>query len=321
MPKVSVIIPVYNGEKTIRETVESVLNQTLSDFELIIIDDGSTDSTLDVLSTIKDSRLKVVSYSNAGVSASRNRGIELASGEYIAFLDADDFWTPDKLEFQVKALAANPQASVVYSWADCIDEANQLLGIDHHFTVNGNILTRLLVSNCIAGSASSVLARREVFVEVGNFDETLTHAEDWDMWLRLAARYEFVVVPIPQILYRITDTSASSDFIKQEAGSSQVIERAFKRVSESLQHLKSHAYANLYLYLATRILRGPPQRQKSLLAGKFIWRAFRKDPTILKQLKYISTLLFKIATAILLPPRQAQRLRAGIRAIAKWVCK
>src|SRR4028119_812278 len=112
MSLISVIIPVYNGEKTIQETIESVLNQTFTDFELIVINDGSQDATLEIVERIQDSRLKVLSYPNAGQAASRNRGLSHASGEYISFIDADDLWTPDKLEAQLRALQDNPQAAV-----------------------------------------------------------------------------------------------------------------------------------------------------------------------------------------------------------------
>ncbi|NES72852.1 MAG: glycosyltransferase family 2 protein, partial [Okeania sp. SIO2D1] len=112
MTLISVIIPVYNGEKTIRDTINSVLKQSFADFELIIINDGSTDSTLEVINSFQDHRLKVFSYPNAGQGASRNRGIELAKGEYISFIDADDMWTSDKLEKQLQALQDNPQAGV-----------------------------------------------------------------------------------------------------------------------------------------------------------------------------------------------------------------
>src|SRR3712207_5841233 len=98
MSLISVIVPAYKGEKTIQKTIESVLNQTFTDFELIVINDGSQDATLDVVSSIQDSRLKLFSYPNAGISTTRNRGIYHAVGEYISFIDADDLWTPDKLK-------------------------------------------------------------------------------------------------------------------------------------------------------------------------------------------------------------------------------
>jgi glycosyltransferase involved in cell wall biosynthesis len=109
MPLISVVIPVYNGEKTIQETIKSVLNQTFQSLELIIVNDGSNDETLKVISIIKDPRIKVFSYPNAGLSASRNRGLAHATGEYISFIDADDLWTPDKLEAQLKVLQENPK--------------------------------------------------------------------------------------------------------------------------------------------------------------------------------------------------------------------
>jgi glycosyltransferase involved in cell wall biosynthesis len=134
---ISVVIPVYNGERTIFEAVNSVLAQTFRDFELIVIDDGSQDTTTEILAAIHDSRLRVFSYTNAGVAASRNRGIELASGEFISFLDADDLWTPDKLELQLNALRNHPEAAVSYSWTDFIDETGKQVDYGIYPTVNG----------------------------------------------------------------------------------------------------------------------------------------------------------------------------------------
>src|SRR5690242_20728341 len=99
-PQISVIIPVYNGERTILETIASVQQQTFSDFELIVINDGSTDRTLELLNSVEDPRLKILSYSNGGLPVARNRGISHATGEFITFIDADDLWTSDKLEAQ-----------------------------------------------------------------------------------------------------------------------------------------------------------------------------------------------------------------------------
>src|SRR4028119_270042 len=122
MPTISVIVSAYNAEQTILETITSVLNQTFSNFELLVINDGSTDRTLELLSTVKDPRLKIFSYPNGGVSVARNRGITQASGEFIAVLDADDLWTVDKLELQLAALQEHPEAGLAYSWAYYMDE-------------------------------------------------------------------------------------------------------------------------------------------------------------------------------------------------------
>jgi len=306
MPIISVILPVYNGEKTILETIESVLKQTFSDFELIIVNDGSQDKTLEIVDTIKDPRIKVFSYPNNGPNSSRNRGISKAKGEYISFIDADDLWTADKLEAQLKALQANSQAAIAYSWTDLIDESGQFLRRGAHINVSGDVYKNLLMINFL-DNGSNPLIRRQALDEVGSFDESLTHAEDWDMWLRLAAHYHFVAVPSPQILYRVYPNSNSFNVSKLEAGSLQVIERAFVQAPESLQHLKKHSICNIYKYLNFKALEGPPVQRRGLMAARFLCHAVRHDPTLLRR-RVIWKILLKITTVILLPPQLAQVL-------------
>ena len=189
MSLISVIIPVFNGEKTIKETIESVLNQTFSDLELIVIDDGSHDSTLNIISCVRDLRLKVFSCANAGVCVSRNRGFSHASGEFISFLDADDLWAPNKLEAQLKALEANPQAAVAYSWVDYIDRTGKFSRAGNQITANGNIYEKLLVHNVLE-NGSNPLIRRQALAEVGGFNQKFSGTADWDMWLRLATCHQ-----------------------------------------------------------------------------------------------------------------------------------
>jgi glycosyltransferase involved in cell wall biosynthesis len=307
MPLVSIILPVYNSEKTLIKTIKSVLNQTFTDFELLVINDGSQDSTLEVIDDIRDPRMKIFSYPNAGVSASRNRGLAKATGEFISFLDADDLWTPDKLEAQFKALQDNPQAAVAYSWSDWIDESDQFLRPGGHISVNGNVYTNLLLRDFVE-SGSNPLIRRQALAEVGGFDESLVHGEDWDMWLRLAARYEFITVPSPQILYRVAPGSASFDVWKMEAGSLRIIERAFAQAPESLQKLKREVLGNRYKYLTLKAIEGPPEGRRGLAAARFFLHAVSNDPTWLRRTKLMLIVLFKITVTILLPPRQAQVL-------------
>jgi glycosyltransferase involved in cell wall biosynthesis len=301
MPLISVIIPVYNGEKTIRETIESVLNQSFSDFELIVINDGSQDSTLDVLGSIQDPRLKVFSYPNSGVSASRNRGFSHTVGEFIAFLDADDLWTPDKLEAQLKALQENPDAAVAYSWTDFIDETGQFLGHGSHRTVNGDVYAELLLFDFL-DNGSNPLIRRQALTEVGNFDKEVAGAEDWDMWFRLAAHYHFVAVPSPQILYRVYTTSMSSNTSKMEAASLRVLERAYKQAPKSLQVFKKQSFAYLYKYLIFKSLQGSPRRQRSREAIKILWNYIRKEPSLYRI--HLKLSLFKAVLLTLLYPQQ-----------------
>lgn len=306
MPLITVVIPVYNGEKTIRETIQSVFNQSLSDLELLVINDGSTDSTLEIASQIQDERLKVYTYPNAGLAASRNRGISLAKSEYISFIDADDLWTPDKLESQLKALQKNPEAAVVYSWTDWIDESSQLLGKGSHNTQQGEVLPQLLLNDFVA-NGSNCLIKMQAFREVGGFDETLTAVEDWDMWLRLAERYQFVAVPSPHILYRVTSNSMSFNVWGMEAASLQIIEKAFASAPQSLQYLKRDSIGNRYKYLTFKALDGLPERKKGLAATRFLWNAIAYDPSLL-QAKVIWKVLFKITAIILLPPKLAEEV-------------
>lgn len=308
MTSVSVIIPVYNGERTVRETIESILCQSLSDFELIAIDDGSTDRTVEIISQIKDPRLRVKSYPNAGLAASRNRGIREAKGEYISFIDADDLWTPDKLESQYQALREHPEAALAYSWTNCIDESGKFLRPGGHKTVNGNVYSHILVNNFIE-SGSNVLIRRNVLEEVGLFDESLRAAEDRDLWIRLAARYPFVAVPKAQILYRISPTSMSANIIRQAKESTGVIHRAYSQAPPSLQYLKKHSLANIYKYLTVKALEGEPDRRRAIFAVQLFYQAIANDPSLLQHRVTVRALLKILAIAIL-PQSQARILLA-----------
>jgi glycosyltransferase involved in cell wall biosynthesis len=306
MPLISVIIPVYNGEKTIRETIESVLNQSFKDFEIIVIDDGSKDATLEVVNSIQDPRLKVFSYPNARQAASRNRGFSHSTGEFIAFLDADDLWTPNKLEAQLKALQDNPQAAVAYSWSNCIDETGKFLREASHSTLSGDVYPKLLLCDFL-DNGSNPLVRRQALIEAGSFDESLPPAEDWDMWLRLAARYHFVAVPYPHILYRQSPNSESANLCRMASACARVIEQAFTQAPNSLQHLKKHSLANLYKYLIFRCFERFPTRSRALVAAKFLWSAASNDPSLLRR-RVTWKILLTIVLVVLLSPQLAQRV-------------
>lgn len=316
MARISVIIPVYNGEKTIKETIESVLNQTFKDFELIVINDGSQDATLKIISSIEDDRLKVFSYPNAGASASRNKGFYQSVGEFVAFLDADDLWTEDKLEAQFNALEANPQAAIAYSWSDYINESGKFLRPGGQISISGNIYKNLLLVDLLE-NGSNPLIRREAIVAVKGFDESLPAGQDWDLYLRLAARYHFVAVPASQILYRISTNSISSNIFRLESACLQVIERAFNQAPESLQYLKPYSLANIYKYLIYKALEKPLERKKSLAAIRFLWQVIRKDKLFIRHKLLILQLLIKMLAVTLLPPQQAEVLLSKLASYKK----
>jgi glycosyltransferase involved in cell wall biosynthesis len=292
---ISVIIPVYNGEKTIKETIESVLNQSFSSLEVIVINDGSIDTTAEIVKSIPDCRLKLFSYINAGLAASRNRGLSLAFGEYVSFIDADDLWTFDKLESQIQGLLANKNAAVAYSWTDYIDPNNKFVKSGQRVTATGDIYSQLLLSNFLE-SGSNPLIRKEAFDVVGNFNESLNAAEDWDMWLRLATHYEFVVVPKVQILYRVSINSMSTNLKRQEIASLVVIEQAFShQKAESLGHLKKYALSNIYQYLTFKALETTPEKLQRWISIQFLWNCVKYNPAVLKQRKIMLIAVLKIA--------------------------
>ncbi|OYD96672.1 glycosyl transferase family A [Nostoc sp. 'Peltigera membranacea cyanobiont' 210A] len=297
---ISVIIPAYNSEKTIRETIESVLNQTFANFELIVINDGSQDSTLEVVTQIQDSRIKVFSYSNAGGNVSRNRGLHRAVGEFVSFLDADDLWTPDKLQSQLQALQENTTATVAYSWTDYIDENGEIVLSGTHITANGDIYEKLLLTNFLE-NGSNPLIRREALIKLGGFDESLSAAQDWDMWLRLACQFDFVCVPSVQILYRISANSVSANLIRQEKACLQVLERAYKERPLALKSTRNLSLTNLYKYLTCKALQKPFNRQNALTGAKFLWNYILNNSSRFQRINFTLKLLLKIFIMILMP--------------------
>jgi hypothetical protein len=142
---------------------------------------------------------------------------------------------------------------------------------------------------------------------VGGFDETLTPAEDWDMWLRLAARYHFVLVPAPQILYRLSANSESSNLLRMESACVRVLESAFKQAPDSVQHLKRHSFANVYKYLIFKCFDRSVKRSRALVAAKFLWCAVRNEPSLLQK-RITWKVLLQIAIVLLLEPQLAQAL-------------
>ena len=310
MPNLSVIMPAYNAARTIQQTVESVLKQTFCDFELIVVNDGSTDSTLEIVSAIEDERVRVLSYPNRGSYPSRNQGIAHAHGDLIAFMDADDLWHADKLMAQVKALQAHPNAALAYCWTDWIDAFGQPLNQGIYEDYEGDVLPHLLLGNFIA-NGSNPLVRKAALDDVGPFAEDIVSGADWDMWLRLAARYHFVCVPQPYVYHRRTNDSWSANLRRLEAGSLEVIERAYKRAPDSLQHLKKQTLGRFYTYLAGKaltILPGAEKyfsgRQRGFAAARFLALAIRYKPSLLRQKRLMWSLSRQILTMILHPPKK-----------------
>lgn len=209
MPAVSVIIPAYNAELYIAETLNSVLAQSFTDLEVIVVDDGSTDRTARIVGAIasRDGRVSLVVQQNAGVATARNTGIQAARGQWLAFLDADDIWYPQKLAQQLHCFQqSDSTVGLVYCWSALIRETGDLAGGYIAFSFQGNVAPALTYLNFI-GNASAPLIRRSAIEAVGGFNCTYKvlqaqGCEDWDFYLKIAERYSFAVVPEFLVGYR-----------------------------------------------------------------------------------------------------------------------
>jgi len=291
-PRVSIVVPVYNAERTLAATLRSVWAQTCGDFELLVVNDGSTDGTAALLAGQSDPRLRVISHRNAGVSASRNRGVAEARGEFVAFLDGDDLWTPDKLQAQVAALQGAPDAALVYSWTDLIDEAGRVIQRGSHVVANGRVYP-LLASRNFLDCGSTPLIRRSALIEAGPFDETLKGGEDWDLWLRLATRHAFVCLPVVQVQYRVHGSSAVSRPEQQVRDVRTVIARAVARLpaSPERERIERLATANLYKYVAVRLARTGTTRTDGAKILRYGWQYVRTTPRLWRNLAKVSLIL------------------------------
>ncbi len=192
-PAVSVVIPTYNRCAFLREAVGSVLGQMFEDFELIVVDDGSTDATRDAVISFDDPRVRYLFQANQGVAAARNWGAASSRGGLIAFLDSDDVWLPDKLRVQVSHFDKHPGVSICQTEEIWIRKGVRVNPAVKHRKHSGWIF-RECIPLCIV-SPSAVMLRREAFDALGGFDETLPACEDYDLWLRASLRYEIHTLP------------------------------------------------------------------------------------------------------------------------------
>lgn len=217
LPKVSVVIPVYNGERYIGQTLNSVLNQTLQDFEIIVVNNDSTDKTVKIVKSFKDKRITLTSFSGGiGKTGAANYGIKKACGKFLQVFDADDVMCNFKLEYESKILEEKKDAGFVYSDAIIIDDDGHIQGpyflptrekrnVLMRFPKNQFSYNKLKKIDFIP--SGSVLMKMSCAKEMNGFDESMEIGEDWDLWLRLAEAYPVEYLPIPTYLYRVHEKS------------------------------------------------------------------------------------------------------------------
>lgn len=306
MTSVSVIIPAYNAERFILETIQSLQRQTFIDFEIIVVDDGSTDQTVFLVTQIEEPRLRVLSVDHQGLSATRNRGVAASQSKFVAFLDADDLWMPDTLKSYVEALTANSAADLSYGWTyfwnyDLKNSSDAIKLISPSAT--GVNAYRAMLERNIVGNGSNIFVRRSAFDAVGGFDQTLTHGEDWEFCFRVALQGEVALVPQPLVYYRQHSTSICSDFEPAKTSFFKALDKIYDLAPPKYTVLKVKVQSSLYIYVAnlyltrTNTKSGIQNAWKNWIEGILRWplNIFKKQAvSVGVKLFFISVLQFKI---------------------------
>lgn len=223
--KVTVLLPVYNGETYLLEAIESILNQTFTDFEFLIIDDGSTDNTWDILNKFNDSRIRLIKNNqNMGITKTLNKGLQLARGNYVARMDADDICFPERLQRQKAFLDDNLNFAMVGSWIEVIDEVGRKIKRINFPIVSYCLRWRLLYTNTFVHSA--VMFRKNAVLDIGGYLDNYRHAEDYDLWSRLSTHWKVANIPAVLVSWRSCRESVSvKNANKQKEKTEQIAER------------------------------------------------------------------------------------------------
>ncbi len=246
MKKVSVIVPAYNKAELTVKTVESILSQDYQNIEIIVVNDGSTDDTEKKLQVFRD-RIKYHKKDNGGACSARNFGISVAEGEYIALIDCDDVYYPNKISKSVQLLDSHPEFGFMHTAAKLIDDSDNIVGYHSYpnSQVKGQISHRLVLDNFI--NNPTVVIRKECFDKVGLFDESIFMPADWDMWIRLSEEFKAGYIDEPLSAYRITSNYTITHLelnLKEEL---YVLNKAFERGKiKSTKNLLKKSYAQMY---------------------------------------------------------------------------
>jgi len=309
-PLVTAIVPAHNAARYVQATLDSLRRQTDSALEILVVDDGSTDDTAERVARAaeQDGRLRLIRQPNAGVAAARNRGLEEARGDFIAFVDADDVWYPRAIErLRQRLQAAGEDCGLAYAWCVTLDESGRLEGDFRAALIQGHVSSTLVCHNFI-GCASATLIRRDCLDEIGGFDcrfraRGAQGCEDWDLYLRLAAKYTFAAVPEFLIGYRKHAQSMSTDWdamvrsheemLAAIRSRGEVLPRGFERFSRS----------SFCLYLSRESARAGRRRD----SRRLLWQALTASPgwTLLRVSLSPATFALSLGgrlTATALPP-------------------
>jgi glycosyltransferase involved in cell wall biosynthesis len=289
-PTVSVIIPTYNRYKFLGEAIQSVLDQTFASYEIIVVDDGSSDDSRSLVKRFAEQsdRIHYHYQDNQGVSVARNFGISKAKGKYIAFLDSDDLFLSTKLEKQAKYLQENPAVGMVYSSFITIDEHSNYTAT-HTANASGYIYRELLYNCKIA--TPTVMLKRYVLDKIGGFDTSMILAEDIDLWIRVAEHFEIQAITEPLIKVREFPGNTFRDHKQILYSFTRIADKHFGKPNKFGTIFKRRVYANVHYYAGSMCLSHSPDEMSQ--AYRYFLRGFRYFPFELRGCMLASRLIFR----------------------------
>lgn len=300
LPAVSVVVPTYNAQAFVEETLNSVLGQSMGDLELIVVDDGSTDRTVELVRGLTDPRIRLVPQANAGRCVARNHGLALARAPFVCFLDHDDVWHPAKLAAQTRVMEREPATSLVHTdylvwspgpdgrYADAMTTLPAVPDEEVDRDVSGWVYHHLLVDSFIL--TSTAIMRTAAVREVGGFDPGLPYSEDWDLWLRLSRRWQFTKLKGRYALYRQLPTQGSRVY-RDVDYRMRLLEHAVSKWGIASPDGQTHGptavrrqFGRFHAGYALECLRAGDRAG----ARRSLWKAWRCNPRRAKYLAYLA---------------------------------
>jgi glycosyltransferase involved in cell wall biosynthesis len=274
---VSVIVCVYNGSAHLGATIETVLSQTHSDFELIVVDDGSTDRSVELVKSYADHRVRLLRQENRGTAGALASGFSAARGEFVAFLDQDDLWTCDKLAAHLDWMRRRPEIDLTFSWFKYIDSAGNDIGL-HSIRYQGTIDFRGLLEEFVIGATSNVVVRHAALQRAGGVEESIPRLYDLDLCLRVARLTPHNIEALPRDLmfYRRHSAQITRDVSSIEKEWDLVLDRMRQLSRNDVEAVENRARSNLNRYLA----RLEYERHSYHQALKYVAKGFRSAPVL-----------------------------------------
>ncbi|MEM7166542.1 MAG: glycosyltransferase [Planctomycetota bacterium] len=309
VPTVSVIVPLYNVERFVEKAIRSVLEQTFADFELLIVDDGSTDNSVQICRGVEDPRIRILSQENRGVAEARNHGIRAARGEFVALLDADDMWVPEKLQQHVEQLRAHSNVGISFSRCMFIDEHDSPAGL-YQMSKIRDVEAEDFLYRSPVGNGSTAVMRRQVFLdaaiedaELGECyfdpDRALHPSEDVECWFRIATTTDwlFLGIAAPLTHYRLNAAGHSADVEKKSRSWERLLEKAAVYAPKIIAERAASTRAYHWRYLARRAVSLHDGRD----AVRLCHQAIREHPRILLEepARTLTTLLASYSLRVL----------------------